>query len=78
MPLVMALYVNSPAVLALYRYPYVLWGICLVLLYWISRMVMVTHRGAMHDDPVVYATNDRISQVCLLLVLAFAAGAKVL
>ncbi len=76
--LVMALYVNSPAVLALYSYPYVLWGICLVLLYWISRMVMVTHRGAMHDDPVVYATNDRISQVCLLLVLAFAAGAKVL
>ncbi|SON57981.1 Decaprenyl-phosphate phosphoribosyltransferase [Hartmannibacter diazotrophicus] len=72
--LVMALYLNSPAVMVLYPYPAALWGICLVLLYWISRMVMVTHRGNMHDDPVVYATKDRISQICLLLVLVFAAG----
>lgn len=61
--LVMALYVNSPAVGELYSYPPALWGICLVLLYWITRMVMVTHRGGMHDDPVVYAAKDRKSVV---------------
>jgi len=70
--LVFALYLNSPAVSKVYSTPTALWGICLVLLYWISRMVMVTHRGRMHDDPIVYAVKDRISQLCLLLILAFA------
>lgn len=76
--LVLALYVNSPAVIVLYPYPAALWGICLVLLYWISRMVMVTHRGRMLDDPIVYATRDRVSQICLLLVAVFAIGGTVL
>jgi hypothetical protein len=72
--LVMVLYLSSPAVAELYSTPDVLWGICLVLLYWISRMAMVAHRGAMHDDPIVYAVKDRISQLCALLILGFAAA----
>lgn len=76
--LVMALYVNSADVLEHYSQPKLLWGICLVLLYWISRMVMVTHRGRMHDDPIVYAARDRISRFCLLLISALVAGATVL
>src|SRR5690606_21925038 len=52
--LVMALYVNSPTVVELYPNPPALWGICVILLYWISRMVMITHRGHMHDDPIVF------------------------
>lgn len=70
--LVLALYVNSREVVALYRYPETLWGICVVLLYWISRMVMITHRGHMHDDPIVYAATDRNSYVCGLIVLTLA------
>lgn len=70
--LVMALYVDSPAVVELYAHPEVLWGICAVLLYWSTRTVMVAHRGHMHDDPVVYAAKDRISQLCLLMVIGFA------
>ena len=61
--LVMALYVNSPDVLEHYSQPKLLWGICLVLLYWISRMVMVTHRGRMHDDPIVYTARDWVSWI---------------
>lgn len=72
--LVMALYINSPAVLELYTRPYALWGICLVQLYWISRMMIVTHRGEMHDDPLVYAVKDRVSELCLFLVVAFVAA----
>ena len=72
--LVMALYVNSPTVVSLYSRPYALWGICLVLLYWISRMVIVTHRGHMNDDPVMYAARDPVSQACVLLIVAFALG----
>jgi 4-hydroxybenzoate polyprenyltransferase len=70
--LVMALYLNSPAVMELYSFPQALWGICFILLYWISRMVMMTHRGYMHDDPVVFAARDRVSQICILLIIGFA------
>ena len=69
--LVMTLYVNSPAVVELYARPEALWGVCAVLLYWITRTVMVAHRGNMHDDPVVYAAKDRISQMCLLIIFGF-------
>ncbi|SMX44156.1 UbiA family prenyltransferase [Actibacterium lipolyticum] len=71
--LVMALYVNSSSVTALYTSPTYLWGICLVLLYWISRIVMITHRGAMHDDPVVFAVKDRVSQICLVIIFLISA-----
>lgn len=71
--LVMGLYVNSPAVLELYANPPVLWGICLVLFYWINRVVMLTHRGEMHDDPVVFAATDRTSQLCFALILGITA-----
>lgn len=72
--LVMMLYVNSPAVVELYAHPEALWGVSAVLLYWITRTVMVAHRGHMHDDPVVYAAKDRISQMCLLIILGFIVG----
>lgn len=69
--LVMTLYINSPAVVELYAHPEALWGVCAVLLYWITRTVMVAHRGNMNDDPIVYAVTDRVSQMCLLVVLGF-------
>lgn len=70
--LVMALYLNSPVVSELYASPILLWGICLVLLYWISRVVMLTHRGRMHDDPVVFAVKDPVSLICFAAVLVIA------
>lgn len=76
--LVLALYLNTFAVQRLYTAPWMLWGICLVLMYWISRVVLVTHRGKMEDDPIVYAIRDRTSLVCMLLVVVFAVGASVL
>ena len=76
--LVMALYVNSPAVMELYKIPETLWGICCVLLYWLTRIVLITHRGAMHDDPVVFAAKDRVSQICFVAMLSFAAAGWVL
>lgn len=72
--LVMTLYVNSPAVVELYAHPAALWGVCAVLLYWITRTVIVAHRGHMHHDPVVYAAKDRTSQLCLLIILGFVVG----
>lgn len=76
--LVMALYVNAPAVSLLYSFPEALWGISAVLLYWISRMVLVTHRGQMHDDPVVFAVRDPVSLAAGGLILGLAVLASVL
>ncbi len=70
--LVLALYVRTPFVGQLYGYPPILLGICLVLLYWVSRVIMVTHRGQMHDDPLVFAVRDRVSQICLLFSFGLA------
>lgn len=76
--LVMALYENSPDVMMLYSNPQALWGVCAILLYWITRTVMLAHRGDMHDDPVVYAAKDRLSQICFLLIMGFVAAGAVL
>lgn len=76
--LVMALYLNSPAVQILYSTTVPLWGICLVLLYWLSRMVMLAHRGQMHDDPVVFAAKDRVSIACSAIIVGLAVSGMVL
>jgi 4-hydroxybenzoate polyprenyltransferase/phosphoserine phosphatase len=73
--LVMALYVNSADVLPLYHHPTALWALCPVLLFWISRVLMLAHRGLLHDDPVVFALRDRISLLVGAVGLcAFVAG----
>jgi 4-hydroxybenzoate polyprenyltransferase/phosphoserine phosphatase len=73
--LVLALYINSPEVTALYARPKMIWLLCVLVLYWISRVWMKAQRGEMHDDPVVFALKDRISlAVGLLAVIATAAA----
>lgn len=64
--MVLALYISSDAIQALYTRPGLIWLICPLLLYWILRMVMKTHRGQMTDDPIVFAVTDRAS--CLLVL----------
>ena len=59
--LVLALYINSPEIQPLYTRPKAIWMLCVLMLYWISRVWMTAHRGGMHDDPVVYALRDRVS-----------------
>jgi 4-hydroxybenzoate polyprenyltransferase/phosphoserine phosphatase len=68
--LVTALYVNSSDVVKLYTRPEVLWLVCPLILFWISRVWILAHRGLMHDDPVVFAVSDRWSLVVGLLVVA--------
>jgi 4-hydroxybenzoate polyprenyltransferase len=68
--LVLALYVNSQQVVALYQHPNLLLLLCPLLLYWVSRVWLLAHRGQMHDDPVYFAVKDPASYIIGLLVLA--------
>jgi 4-hydroxybenzoate polyprenyltransferase len=65
--LVLALYVNSDAVKTLYTRPEVIWLICPLGLYFISRIWLLARRGLLHDDPVVFAIQDRQSQFIAVL-----------
>ncbi|MDB6065757.1 MAG: UbiA family prenyltransferase [Pedosphaera sp.] len=67
--LVMALYVNSPEVRDLYKYPTLLLLVCPLLLYWISRVWLIAHRGRMHEDPIVFALKDGVSYLVGALTL---------
>jgi len=59
--LVLALYINSPDIQSLYHRPKVIWMLCILQLYWVTRVWLLTQRGAMHDDPVVFALKDPVS-----------------
>jgi 4-hydroxybenzoate polyprenyltransferase len=62
---VIALYINSADSIALYHHHKMIWLICPLMLFWISRTWMLTARGDMHDDPVVFALHDRTSLLLL-------------
>lgn len=68
--LILALYINSEAGKLLYRHIEFLWFLCILELFWISRVWLLAHRGRMHDDPLVFALRDRSSQFLALLALA--------
>ncbi|MCS3472129.1 4-hydroxybenzoate polyprenyltransferase [Pseudomonas sp. JUb42] len=61
--MVLALYIHEGTTVALYSHPHVIWLACPLLLFWITRVWMLTHRGQMNDDPVVFAIRDRVSQL---------------
>jgi 4-hydroxybenzoate polyprenyltransferase len=73
--LVLALYINSEQVVALYRNPLLLWLICPLLLFWTSRMWLLAHRGQIHEDPIVATVRDPVSYLIggLVGVIMFAA-----
>lgn len=66
--LVLALYINGPQVSTLYRNGWVLWYVCPVLLYWITRLWFVAKRRKLSEDPVVFALRDGVSQFTGLVV----------
>ena len=72
--LVLALYIDSHDVIAIYHNQRMMWLLCPLLMYWIGRIWLVASRGQLHQDPVIFATRDRISYIVfglgLLIVMA--------
>ncbi len=71
--LVYCLYITSNDVMRLYGRPELLWLGLPILLYWHTRVWLLTSRGEMQEDPVVFALRDRTSRfvfaIFLLVVL---------
>lgn len=65
--LVLALYINSDSVRLLYSRPQVIWLLCPLLLYMISRVWLLAHHNKLHEDPVVFAIRDRPFQLLAIL-----------
>lgn len=70
---VLALYIDSPNVRALYKTPELFWLCCPLLLYWLSRMWVGARRGVIDDDPLVFALREKKSLLILGVMLLLAA-----
>jgi 4-hydroxybenzoate polyprenyltransferase/phosphoserine phosphatase len=71
---VFTLYINNPEVIKLYGHSQRLWLLAPVLIFWISRIWLLAHRGKLDEDPVVFALTDYWSAalgiIALLIVLS--------
>ena len=70
--LILGLYIETIGRQGLYSHPKAIWGLCVLLMYWIARVWLLTHRGQMAGDPVVFALKDKTSRWVLVFgLLAF-------
>ncbi len=73
--MVLALYINGDSVSRFYPTPILLWMLCPLLLYWITRIWFMASRRYLEDDPIVFALKDKNSWYvvivgALLIILA--------
>jgi 4-hydroxybenzoate polyprenyltransferase len=75
---VFMLYLQSDRVRELYRSPELLWLLSPLFLYWITRVWILSSRGLVHEDPVMFVLKDRPTWwvACLSALIMALAGAK--
>ncbi len=64
--LVLSLYINNDSVYRLYPHPGWLWLLVPLLLYWIGRFWVLTTRGEMFADPILFVLKDQVTRVALI------------
>ena len=67
--LIFSLYLNDSKILIQYSSPQWLWLITPILLYWISRVWLLTNRREITEDPVVFAVKDKVSYLAGLICM---------
>lgn len=76
--LVMALYIQGGETVHLhYNMPTLLWLICPLILYWITRLWFIARRGHLSDDPVAFALRDKVSWYTALSIIVLGALASI-
>ncbi|MGY6536625.1 MAG: UbiA family prenyltransferase [Pararhodobacter sp.] len=73
--LVLMLYLTDPGMREQGYSPLLIGTACLLLIYWLSRMILLAHRGEMDDDPMVFSLRDPVSLVSLMLFTGLFLGA---
>jgi 4-hydroxybenzoate polyprenyltransferase/phosphoserine phosphatase len=68
--LLLGLYLHDQEMLARYEEPEYLWVLIPVFLFWTMRIWLKAIRGALHDDPVVFAARDWVSRLALGIAAA--------
>jgi 4-hydroxybenzoate polyprenyltransferase len=66
---IICFYLSSPSVRTLYHKPVLLWLLVPLMVHWVSRALMLAHRGKMNHDPIVFAFRDGPSRVATLLMI---------
>lgn len=74
--LVLALYISSDVGTKSYKHPELLWLVCPLLLYWVSRMWLMAHRGDMTSDPLVFSLKDKVSWGLVIVAAAIWSAAS--
>ena len=70
--LVVALYIASPDVGMLYANPSYLLPIPALMVWWVGRIWLLAHKGAVHEDPIVFAVQDKLTLIAAVFVLLLA------
>jgi 4-hydroxybenzoate polyprenyltransferase len=74
--LVFALYINNDKITSLYTSPQILWFICPILLYWITRVWFLANRNRVLDDPVKFVLTDKMSWLVIVSMIVLVMLAK--
>lgn len=78
--LVILMYEGSNQAQTLYATPQLLFLLCPLLFYWISRLWVLTFRGVLQEDPILFAVRDRVSyavSIAMALVVGLAAFVRI-
>tara|TARA_R110000737_G_scaffold335362_1_gene354107 strand:+ start:24 stop:1454 length:1431 start_codon:yes stop_codon:yes gene_type:complete len=76
--LMFCFYVNNNILTNQFLAPNLLWLIIPALCYWLMRMWIKTHRGEMHDDPIIYALKDKGSLITISFIVFITVVAQIL
>ncbi|WP_165403459.1 MULTISPECIES: UbiA family prenyltransferase [unclassified Duganella] len=69
------LYFNSENVLKLYRHPSWLFGIVPLAMLWLGRLWVLSFRGEVNEDPLLYVSRDPVSLIVIAACAALGAAA---
>ncbi len=72
---VLTLYIQTPEVSARYAQHELLWMVCPLLVHWLGRLTLLAGRGAVDDDPLVFAMRDRTSWLTAVSIAAIVVAA---
>ena len=68
--LFLAFYINSDQAQTLYEAPIGLWLVSPILIYWITRLWLLGHRGEIANDAIVFAARDGVTYAVAALIAA--------